>query len=107
MFLLTIHSIPILRLFIADVFTLARELCTRAGVGCECGGCGVTGFAGHVFLLWMGRVREFAASSFVALSTLLGEISDDCVCEGWWKRDECECALCVIVWFHRGLTASG
>jgi hypothetical protein len=29
-----------------------------------------------------GRVREFAASSFVALYTLLGEISDGRVCEG-------------------------
>jgi hypothetical protein len=83
MFLLTIHSIPILLLCNADAFTLMREvLCTRAGVGCGCGGCGVTGFAGHVFLLWTGRVREFAASSFVAPYTLLGEISDGRVCEG-------------------------
>jgi hypothetical protein len=36
----------------------------------------VTGRAGQVFLLWIGRGCGFATSSFVALYTLLGRVSD-------------------------------
>jgi hypothetical protein len=74
MFLLTIGSIPVLMSCIANAFQLcAGELSfTRTGVGCGCGGCGVTDRAGQVFLLWMGYVRGFGTSSFVAHYTLLG-----------------------------------
>jgi hypothetical protein len=82
MFLLTIHSIPVLLLCIAAVRTVcAWVVVCRADVGCGCGGSGVTGLAGQIFLLRMCRVRKFATGSFGALCTLPGEISDGRVCE--------------------------